>query len=364
MTDTKLNDIANYYKSFNLLNVKNPSNLDDQLLYQLFKVPKKPNRKDATKILPSPKNHTHQIDLLYLPSDDGYKYALVVVDVGSRLTDAEPMKNRDAKTALETIKKIYKRKILTMPEFRINVDDGTEFKGAFKKFFKDNNINVIVAQTGRKSQVALAESRNKSIAEPLLKRQVAQELRTGEQSREWIKNLPDIIKQMNIRFERKDPIKNYPTEYKCKNSECEILEEGTSVRYALDQAINVVTGKKTDSKFRAGDVRYSLKPVKISHYVLNVGQPPMYSLEGKTALYTRNQLIPVTESKMPPDNTQHKFIVEKLLERKKIKNVINFLVKWKDYDDSQNSYELRSKLIKDIPDMVKEYESKNKANQN
>ena len=35
-----------------------------------------------------------QADLLYLPDDKGYKYALVCVDVGSGYTDAEPFIKR------------------------------------------------------------------------------------------------------------------------------------------------------------------------------------------------------------------------------------------------------------------------------
>ena len=42
-----------------------------------------------------PKSYKHQCDTLYLPTDTEtkikYKYALVVVDVGTRIIDAEPM---------------------------------------------------------------------------------------------------------------------------------------------------------------------------------------------------------------------------------------------------------------------------------
>ena len=47
-----------------------------------------------------------QADLLYLPDDKGYKYALVCVDVGSGYIDAEQLKERDATTVLNAYKKI------------------------------------------------------------------------------------------------------------------------------------------------------------------------------------------------------------------------------------------------------------------
>ena len=39
-------------------------------------------------------NEVHQADLLFLPHDYGYKYALTVVDVASRYKQAEALKNK------------------------------------------------------------------------------------------------------------------------------------------------------------------------------------------------------------------------------------------------------------------------------
>ncbi|EGG22990.1 hypothetical protein DFA_05120 [Cavenderia fasciculata] len=62
-----------------------------------------------------------------LPNDNGFKYALVVVDLASRLTDAEPLQNKTAKEVRDAFIKIYKRGILK-PNI-IQMDPGTEFKG-------------------------------------------------------------------------------------------------------------------------------------------------------------------------------------------------------------------------------------------
>ncbi len=43
-------------------------------------------------------NEVHQADILHLPNDNGYKYALTVVDIATRYKDAEPL----------TTKKIYR----------------------------------------------------------------------------------------------------------------------------------------------------------------------------------------------------------------------------------------------------------------
>ena len=98
-----------------------------KLVDELFKKPKKDKGHDAAYFHPCPPNKTHQADLLMLPLDKGYKYALVVTDIGSRLSDAEPIKNKESETVLKALKKIYKRGILETPD-SIDFDQGTEFK--------------------------------------------------------------------------------------------------------------------------------------------------------------------------------------------------------------------------------------------
>ena len=49
--------------------------------------------------------HYQQADLLFLPDDQGLKYALVVVDCASRLADAEPLKSKNPDTIVNGLKK-------------------------------------------------------------------------------------------------------------------------------------------------------------------------------------------------------------------------------------------------------------------
>ena len=104
---------------------------DNNLVNNLTEVPKKEKNYATPHTTANVKYATMQADLLFLPEDDGYKYLLVVVDVATRLTDAEPLKNKEAKTVCNATKKIFRRKILQTP-LRLEVDAGTEFKGDFK----------------------------------------------------------------------------------------------------------------------------------------------------------------------------------------------------------------------------------------
>ena len=168
-------------------------------------------------------------------------YGLTVVDTGSRLTDCEPIKDKKSLTVLNAIKKIYDRGIIKIPEISLEVDSGSEFKGVFAKYFKDKNINIRIAQTGRSRQQGLVESRNGSIASILLKRMVAEELLTKEKSIEWVYYLPKLITLINKHFYQKEIIltpKQILADVKT-DGPTELLQRGTSVRVQLDKPVNI-----------------------------------------------------------------------------------------------------------------------------
>jgi hypothetical protein len=74
-----------------------------------------------------------QADLLFMPTDKGYKYMLVVIDNGSRLVDAEPLKSKESKAVVSAFQMIFSRGIVAMPNVRIEVDAGSEFKAGVAK---------------------------------------------------------------------------------------------------------------------------------------------------------------------------------------------------------------------------------------
>src|SRR5690606_29626929 len=102
---------------------------------------------------------TQQSDLLFMPHDGDYRYILVVVDLGSRATDAEPLKAKTGKAVISGFKKIFKRGIIKTPK-RMEVDAGAEFKGETARFLKSLNIWIRVAKVARHRQQALVERRN------------------------------------------------------------------------------------------------------------------------------------------------------------------------------------------------------------
>ena len=348
LSKMQIKDLKNFYETFDLTKVKQKKNVIDEVLYQLYKRPYKSKLQPRT--LPAEKNNTHQMDLLFLPSDNGFKYGLTIVDVGSRLTDCEPIKDKLSDTVLAACQKIYKRKILSIPK-HIQVDSGSEFKGQFKAYFDNQDIPIRTSEPDRSRQQALVESRNGSIAKPLMRRMLAQELITNKPSREWVKYLPKVLKFLNERFE----IKNAPAvikEQPLDDYNAHLIEVGTTVRYLLDKPRDMLTNKKLIGTFRHGDIRWS-KPVKIEELIIQPMQIPLYLVSGRSCAYSRDQLQVITGENMPPSMTQEKFEIEKILDVKATRNSTRYLVKYKDDDKPVLIDE--SILKKEAPKLLKNF---------
>ena len=113
--------IEDYYKTSGLKKIpkgtKRGDVLKDEELFQLYKTPKKDKGNSAPHIDKQdiePKAIL-QADLIYLPDDKGFRFALVCVDINTGYTDAEPIKERiygDAESTLKAYKKITAREPL------------------------------------------------------------------------------------------------------------------------------------------------------------------------------------------------------------------------------------------------------------
>ena len=253
----------------------------------------------APKIIRRPKfditipNKAHQADLLYLPHDNNYKYALTVIDVASRYKEAEPLKNKQASTVAKAFNKIYKRSLLTFPE-TLMVDPGSEFKGDVIKLMKEHNVTIRTGKVEIHRDQALVERFNRTLSEQLFSYQYFQELKTGETNREWVKRLPKVINKLNntvtrlIKLKPIDAIK-MPT----VSSESQhvinkpTLELGTSVRYLY------TPGEiEKDTRRRATDPIWSVDVYEIKTSVTKPGVPTLYYLDDKkvTRSFVREEL--------------------------------------------------------------------------
>ena len=319
-------------------------------------------------------NQVHQADILYLPNDDGYKFALVVCDDATRITDAVPLKTKSNEEVLKAFKTIYARKIIKLPK-KMEVDPGSEFKGSVAKWFEDQNIIVRVGKVGRHRQQAIVERRNQIIGTAIHKRQAAEELLTGEPATAWVDDLPKLITAMNKRtkkqhLERK--AEKYPDEPVCEkgSDSCNLLKKGTKVRVMLETPKSV-QGEKLSGKFRSSDIRWDQTERTINQILLKPGEPCLYLLDGNsgpdkvdlTAAYTKRQLQVIDPKEEYPEHTVIKhpenvkhFRIKKILDKKKIKNRWMVKVWWLGYPQEEATWEPLKTIKEDQPKLISEFE--------
>ena len=232
----------------------------------------------------------------------------------------------------------------------------------------NKKVFIRYAKPGRHRQQALVERRNQIIGDALMKRMAAQELITGQPSLEWVDEYPIILEAINKKYGNVKQ-KEYPQEPLCHGDACNVLEVGTKVRAILDEPRDVSAGKRLPGKFRSGDTRWDTIIRTIKQILLKPGYPVMYLLDGKglkgdiePVLYTKSQLQVIPENEESPPShlvrgEPETYVVEKLVDKKKEKNRIYYLVKWKSY--KKKTWEPRTTLIEHDPHLIEQYEANN-----
>ena len=201
----------------------------------------------------------------------------------------------------------------------------------------------------------------------LFARMSAQELLTGVLSKEWVDDLPKIVRALNRKTSAVKPRADKPI---ASGESAELIPEGTKVRVALDNPKNYTDNKQLNGRFRTTDLRWDDTVRTIKQVVITAGQPPLYLLNGTSGKYkiepigyTRNQLQVIDrKEKYPPHSVirgdNDKYIVQKLVDRKKENGKVFYQVKWRGYPTSQSTWEPRSVLIREIPYDIRDFEFK------
>ncbi len=95
---------------------------------------------------------------------------------------------------MEAFKSLYKGKY---PTVAIEADPGTEVEGEVSDWIKSQKIEHKVGRTNRHRQAGLAEYLNYDVGRSVADRQKAGELLTNETSRQWVVDLPIVMKAYN-----------------------------------------------------------------------------------------------------------------------------------------------------------------------
>lgn len=277
--------------------------LDRQPVYQIYKP--KPKKIKFPHYNQSEPNHTHQVDLLFLPNDRKYKYALTVIDIASRYKEAEPLKTKQAENVAKAISKIYERSELKFPT-KIMADNGHEFMGSFNTLMKSHDVKIV--RSLNKKKVAFVERFNKTLSEKLFAHQYAEEIKTKVTNREWVDRLPGVIESLNSQETRMIGMKPIDAIKKetVKQPEYEAIPEDLSID-DLVRFLYKPGEAENDTRYRATDPIWSTYVYGIYEKRPQKNQPSLYTLQGddqnpdahpeiKDRTFTKEQLQVV-----PPD---------------------------------------------------------------
>ena len=262
---------------------------------------KKPVVGKSTFAIPV-KKAVFQADLIYMPKDKEYNYIFVLVDIGSKIMDAEPMKERTGLDAIEALFKIFKRKtyISQQDVSYLYSDPGSEFNNRdFAEWCLKSGIVHRMTRTARKNQMAIVESMNHTITKVLGQKMAEDKLRENSNQISWVDKLKPLVKAINENKNHdlksiKSMIFNDP---KIPEKE-HIFKEGTLVHIPLEQPKDIVSGERLHGKFRHGDQRYESTPREIEAMMMYPNQPIRYLIKGvKNASYLGSELLPVSAYK-------------------------------------------------------------------
>ena len=197
------------------------------------------------------------------------------------------------------------------------------------------------------------EAGNKRLGTALLRRQTAEELLTGQPSREWKDDLQPLVSELNKRPPQ-SRLCSRTFGSKQATTHSPLLHIGDRVRVALEEPRDV-NGNPLHGRFRAADSRYSTAVHTIRDIWLLPHQPPMYWVGQFKHRFIREKLLPVTASTGPSWSLARgkQYIVDRLIRRRVEKGKVEYLTVWQGYPLDQATWEPRASLLKQVPDILK-----------
>jgi hypothetical protein len=319
-------------------------------LSKLYQRPIKETNDDMPKFQVFEPNYLQNCDTLYMPEDEykgkKYKYLLVITDVYSKKMDAEPYNNlkQDSHEVLDALKTIYKRGIVKYPKILV-FDNGNENGDVYlKKYLHEHKINVRMMQPGRYRQIASVKASKRKLASILFRFMSNEELLTGEVSRKWVAEVPQLVEAINENLP--PPNTEIPEKLVSTKFSGKMLPIGARVRVLLDRPRDVVKNNLLSGNFRSTDIRWDPNVRRIENILLKPGCVPLYIVSDdgdKFVARTKNQLQLVKRNERAGDvkyirgNPEYA-IINNIKDYRKNERKDEYLVGFKGYDNTHDRW--------------------------
>lgn len=312
--------------------------------------------------VPHVADYNFMADLLVLPeTKQGYKYALVVVDLATDEFDVEPLTSKESQYVLKGFVAMFKRPYIKQPYASIRTDQGTEFQGDVDAWMEAHNIMHKVSIKGRHQQTSNVESLNRQLGRLLNGYMNSIEAKTRKQFNEWTEALPMIRKELNALRKKpeQDPYtEEYPipqvyetfTTSKKKMTLYKLLKPryavGDIVLRITDHALSALNKKQSTEKLREGDLRWDPVPRKVVKVLSYSGAIPFrYMLDTlPNVSYTERELRPSVE-------TEQKYVIKDIVGKKGRGNQIKYKVWFVGYKKAEAEWIDGNQLLIDVPNL-------------
>ena len=308
----------------------------NEILSQELHKPKRINF-ERRRVISNHIDHIWGIDLItmikYSKQNNNYKYILTVIDFFSKHSWCYPLKNKTSNEIINSFKDIFK-KSKRKPKM-IQSDEGSEFTNKqVQKFFNDNNIKWYHTYN-RDIKCSICERFNRTILNKIYKNF------TLNNNTIWIKDLNKLVKEYNNSYHR--TIKMKPVNASKKSNENIVRKNynfetiTNKKKFKIGDKVRISLLKNTFEKGYTSNwseqiyVIYDIKSSNVHYYYLK-------DLNGNEidGIFYQEELL---KTNMKENDL---YIIEKII--KKVGN--KYLVKWRNYDDSFNSFVNENDIVK------------------
>ena len=288
-------------------------------------------------------NTEYQIDLMFMPSYNSYKYVFVMCDINNTTVYTIPLLTKKAEEVLKAFQELetklkYKNGCIFVS------DSGTEYKGVFLTYLKQRGYFKKNIEIGNHRQLCFVDN-----AILYLTKEIYKTDKTDNDN--WVERLQTCTNAVNE--SRK---KNF-TKNKKKKKDVKLFKYSSAL-IDTDTLVHIILPKPKGG-FRAQDKRFSDTVYKVENIIIKELNIPMYKIKGiSEKLFYKDELLIARNQEENDELEEDEFIVEMLLDKKTIKGKVCYLVKWDGFTNDDNTWEPRKELYKNplLKRMIDKYE--------
>ena len=133
-----------------------------------------------------PKNE-YQIDMMHMPYDGGYRYVFVLCDISTTFVYGLPTNTKQPSEKLECFK-IFETKLKFKKGTIFTSDNGSEFRGYFQQYMKQQGYNRVNVEVGNHRQLCFVNNAILHLTKAIF---------TSTDDQQWVNKLSSCIRSLN-----------------------------------------------------------------------------------------------------------------------------------------------------------------------